>query len=261
MKRAIYATLSILSAISISYVIYYVYSHKIEPTPIVEAPAPVIATTTPQKVEVPVYTTKSGKKIKVEETNPSGESLSTITISTEGFATNTPIVLETNRLTNYFYADLNNDSFEELIITTTAQGSGSFGEAFIYTSASSTILIPVTIPELTEKDSLKGGLFEGYMGHDSFMFENNKLTREFPTYKATDIQSEPTGPKRAILYNLQEKNGAYFITYTKASTTLQMIATTTQSIATSTQANSKQIQATSTNQTQQKATGTPTISQ
>jgi hypothetical protein len=220
MKRNIYIILCLVTLGLLSYTSYYTITHKDGSAALTAATStPVVATTTVQVEDKNTHITKSGKKIKLIETNPTGESLSTITIITEGFATNTPIVLETNKMTNSFYADLNNDSREELIITTSAAGSGSFGEAFIFTTASATTLLPVTIPEITEDDTKKGAFFEGYMGHDSFSIIGNSLIREFPTYKKEDTNNEPTGPIKRIIYSLEEKDGSYFITFTQGTTT------------------------------------------
>lgn len=221
MKRYIYILLCVIALGLLGYTAYYVMSHQTKTPIVTETPTPV-ATTTPQVEDKNTYTTRSGKKITLVETNPVGESLSTIMITPEGFATNTPIVLETNKLTNSFYYDLNNDNFEELIITTVAQGSGSFGEVFLYTTASSTRLLPVEIPEMTEDDTKKGALFEGYMGHDSFSIIDGKLVREFPTYTKTDTNNEPTGPRKSIVYSLVEKKGVYSITFIKNTATSSM---------------------------------------
>lgn len=215
MKRTIYSILCVIALGLLGYTAYYAMTHVATPEVVVTP----VATTTPPVIEDKnTYTTKSGKKIKLVETNPAGESLSTITITPSGFATNTPIVLDENKLTNSFYDDLNKDSYEELIITTVSQGSGSFGEVFIFTTASNTQLLPVTIPEITEDDTKIGATFEGYAGHDSFTVINGNLTREFPTYKKTDTNSEPTGPRKSIFYKLVEKNGMYSITFAKATT-------------------------------------------
>lgn len=224
MKKYIYIALFAISTILLGYTIYYIMSHLEKPSiPIVTISAEESATTTaPVLEDKSTHTTASGKKIKLVETNPVGESLSTITLTTEGFSTTTPIILETNKLTNYLYADLNNDTHEELVIMTTAQGSGSFGEMFVFTTASDTALLPITIPEISEEDTSKGKLFEGYMGHDSFGMMNNNLVREFPTYKKTDIMSEPTGPTKSIIYTLTEKNGVYSFTLRQGTSTPYM---------------------------------------
>jgi hypothetical protein len=229
MQKNIYIILCVAAIGLTGYTFYYTMSNVAQPAPITITDPTPIATTTPVVEDPNTYTTKSGKKIKLVETNPAGESLSTVTITPTGFATNSPIILELNKLTNSSYADLNNDGYEELIITTVAQGSGSFGEVFIYTTASDTQLLPVTIPEMSEEDTKKGGLFEGYMGHDSFMLVNGKLSREFPTYAKTDTNNEPTGPRKTVLYTLTEKNGSYSITFSKetSSTTPASASSTT----------------------------------
>jgi hypothetical protein len=219
MKKIIYIILAVMAAALFVYTGYYAINHKA--TPVVATVAtttPIVATTT-QPIDTSTYTTKSGKKIKVIETNPTGDSLSTITITTTGFGTNTPLILETNKLTNFFYADINNDSYEELILTTMSQGSGGYGDAIIYTTASDTLLLPVTIPQISENDTKKGGLFEGYMGHDSFTVANGNLVREFPTYNKTDTNDSPTGPTKSIIYSLVQKKGMYSVTFIKSTTT------------------------------------------
>lgn len=224
MKKYSYILLCIVALGFLGYTVYYVMSHKTSAPVVVDTPIPV-ATSSPQIEDKNTYTTKSGKKITLVETNPVGESLSTITITPQGFSTNTPIILETNKLTNSFYNDLNNDGYEELIITTVAQGSGSFGEVFLFTTASSTQLLPVEIKEMNEEDTEKGALFEGYMGHDSFSVIDGKLIREFPTYTKNDTNNEPTGPRKSIVYLLTEKNGVYSVTFTKNSTSTNSFIT------------------------------------
>ncbi len=234
MKRSIYILLCLVSVGLLGYTGYYITTHKsAPPATVADTPAPV-ATTTPVVVDDKnTFSSKSGKKIKVLETNPTGESLSTITITPSGFATNSPIILETNKLTNTSFSDINSDTFEELVITTMSQGSGSFGEVFIYTSASNTQLLPVTIPEMTEDDTKKGALLEGYMGHDTFTISNGLLIRTFPTYRKTDTNNEPTGPIKTILYQIQEKKGSY-VANLLATTTLQLSTSSQQTKASTT---------------------------
>jgi hypothetical protein len=42
----------------------------------------------------------------------------------------------------------------------------------------------------------------GYMGHDVFSIENNKLIRVFPIYKEDDTNQNPTGGIRKLVYTL-----------------------------------------------------------
>ncbi len=217
MKRNAYIVLCVIAIGLLGYTVYYASTHSsTKEVLVITTSTTEIATTTVEVLdEKKTFTTASGKKIKLTETNPNGESLSTITITPSGFASNSPIILETNKMTNSSYADLNKDSFEELIITTTAQGSGSIGEVYIFTTASNSMLLPVTIPEITEEDTQKGGLFEGYMGHDTFSLINGHLERTFPTYKKEDPNSSPTGPIRSITYSLIENNGSYSVLFSK----------------------------------------------
>lgn len=254
MKKTIYSILAVVTFGLMLYTSYYMYGHKPIAHPLLS-----IATSTPQTASstqdtatTKVFTTTSNKTLTIKETNPDGASLSTIVITPNGFATNTPITLEENKLTDTFLIDMNKDGSEELVLVTTAQGSGSFGEAIIYTTVSSSELLPVAVPSIAEEDTNVGGLFEGYMGHDSFEIINGMLVREFPTYNASDTNSEPTGPRRSVLYSLSEKNGAYSIQFLKytpsnaSSTQLvpitasssKAVATTTPKTATTTNATS-----------------------
>lgn len=217
MKKNIYITLLIIDVALMVYTGYYVATKP-------STPAVIVTATSTKEVSPPIenppvvrtFPILSGKKIIVSETNPVGESLSTIAITTEGFASNTPLTLEKNKLTNFFLTDLNKDGFEEFIMITTAQGSGSYGEAIMFTTAKNQSLTPVTIPALTEEETQKGGLFEGYMGHDTFSVIDGLFVREFPIYTATGTNSTPTGLTKKILYTVTEQAGSYAVTFSKA---------------------------------------------
>lgn len=216
-KKIIYGVLSVATLALLLYTGYYTYSHKTTSLPamVVATSTPQVATTTTPDLGTKSFTTQTGKTITVAETNPSSESLSTLTITTTGFATDTPIILEKNKLTDSFLIDLNKDTFDELVLITTAQGSGSYGEVSLFTTTKDEKLTPVMVPELTESDTKKGALFEGYMGHDTFAVVDGVLVREFPTFTASDTNSMPTGPKKAVAYTFTEKNGTSTVTYIK----------------------------------------------
>lgn len=238
MKKTIYIVLSVLTTILLGGTLYYTYTHQTIPTAPV---APPVATTT-EEVSIPavpttVLMTQTNKKITISDTHPDGESLSTVNITTEGFATNSPVVINDNRLTDFFILDLNKDHYDELVIITQAQGSGSEGGAVIFTTASDTGLIPVTIPKIQDTDIKKGGLFEGYMGHDSFSTSTDGLLiRSFPTYLAKDSNDNPTGPTRSIVYNLIKKGNDYSMLFIKGTTTPYKAVATTTSITAPVQA-------------------------
>lgn len=216
MQKPIYIFLILITVALIGYTLYYTLTHQESTTLLIEG-SQVASTTsltdtlTSTSTEVQpknILTTKSGKTIQVDETNPNGESLSTVVITPTGFASNTPITLEINKLKDFFLADLNNDSFDELILISQTAGSGSYGEAFIYTTLHDQGLLLVSVPQLQEEDVQKGGLFEGYMGHDIFTINNSTLTREFPTYTASDTESSPSGPAKKIIYSLVIKGSS-----------------------------------------------------
>jgi heat shock protein HslJ len=228
MKKTIYIVLLMVTIVITLYTGYYASTTRSEAQPIVVATSTEDTATITETID-PKHTliTKSGKMVSVFETNPNGQSLSMITILPSGFASTTPLTLETNKLTNFFLADLNNDTFDELVITTQAQGSGTYGDAIIYTTIEDKGLLPVSIPTLQEKDTTKGGLFEGYTGHDTFSMQDGALVREFPTYAATDTINFPTGPTKKVYYILSEKNGMYTILFSKTKTLEQVVSATT----------------------------------
>ena len=212
MKKNIYITLAIIATALLGYTSYYAITHTQPAEPVVVATTtPTVASSTPKDTNT--YTTKKGMTVTLTETNPVSESLSTITLTTTGFASTAPIVIEVNKMSNSWYADINGDTYEELIITTISQGLGGYGEALIFTTASTSALLPVVSPEISENDTKKGALFEGYVGHDSFNVVRGNLVREFPTYRTTDTNDTPTGPRKAVMYTLAEKNGMYFVSF------------------------------------------------
>lgn len=261
MKKTIYIVLLMVTIVITLYTGYYASTTRSEAQPIVVATSTEdIATTTEAIDPKLILTTQSGKKVTILETNPNGQSLSSITILPDGFATTTPITLETNKLTNFFLADLNNDTFDELVMITQAQGSGTYGDAIIYTTIEDKGLLPVTIPTLQEKDTTKGGLFEGYTGHDTFTMQDGTLVREFPTFTATDTANIPTGPTRKIFYTMSEKDGMYTILFSKTKIVGQIVPATT--TPTQLKASSSPIVSTTkatTTQSTPKATTTPTV--
>lgn len=216
MKKIIYSVLSLITLGLLAYTSYYAYSQIGANTPPVTATSTeMVASSTLEVQNKKTFTTKTGKTIDVVETNPTGASLSTITITPMGFATNTQIILEKNKLTDTFLVDINGDGFDELVIITTAQGSGGYGEATIFTTSKDEGLTRVLIKDMTEDETRPGALFEGYRGHDVFGIENTALMREFPTYNASDTESNPTGAKKKVYYTLHESNGVYMVIFSK----------------------------------------------
>ena len=145
------------------------------------------------------FQTKTGKTIIISETHPLGQSLSTIGIRTKGFEHDSSEIYEDrDPISEVFLADLDNNGFDEIYIITTAAGSGSYGTVLGFASNNDKSLSMIHFPEIQDED----GLFKGYMGHDAFTIESQKLIRTFPVYHRNDTHQNPTGGKRQVIYRL-----------------------------------------------------------
>ena len=162
-----------------------------------------------------VYKTKTGKTIIITETHPVGQSLSTIKISTEGFEHNyLEIYEDRDPISGVLIADLDSNSFDEIYIITTSAGTGSYGTVFGLASNKDKSLSMINFPEIQEGDRN----FEGYMGHDTFRIEDRTLVRIFPIYKKGDINQNPTGRKRKLVYGLYPGEAMWQLNLEKSET-------------------------------------------
>jgi len=145
------------------------------------------------------YKTKTNKTIIISETHPTGQSLSTIEISTKNFEHNfSEIYRDRDPISDAFTADLDGNGFDEIYIITTSAGSGSYGTVLGFASNKDKSLSMINFPEIQESDKN----FEGYIGHDTFKLENQKLVRTFPIYNKDDTNQHPTGGTRKLVYGL-----------------------------------------------------------
>jgi len=145
------------------------------------------------------YKTKTGKTIIIAVIHPVGRSLSTIEINTKDFEHNYPEIYEDrDPISDVFVADLDGNGFDEIYIITTSAGSGSYGTVLGFASNKDKSLSKINFPEIQEGDEN----FEGYMGHDTFKIENQKLVRTFPIYNKGDTNQNPTGGTRKLVYGL-----------------------------------------------------------
>jgi hypothetical protein len=145
------------------------------------------------------YRTRTGKTIIISETRPVGRSLSTIEIRSKGFEYNYAETYEDrDPISDVFVADLDGNGFDEIYIITTSAGSGSYGTVLGFASNKDKTLSMIHFPEIREGDEN----FEGYMGHDTFKIEGQKLVRIYPVYKKGDTNENPTGGRRKLVYGL-----------------------------------------------------------
>ena len=143
--------------------------------------------------------TRTGKTIVISETHPVGQSLSTIKISTKDFEYNyTEMYKDRDPISDIFLSDIDGDGFDEIYIVMTSAGSGSYGTVLGLVSNKDRSLSMINFPEIREGDNN----FRGYMGHDIFKIEDQKLVRIFPIYNQDDTNQFPTGGKRKLVYGL-----------------------------------------------------------
>lgn len=146
-----------------------------------------------------VYKTKTGKTIIITETHPVGKSLSNIEISTEGFEHNyLEIYEDIDPISDVILADLDDNGFDEIYIITSSAGSGSYKTVWGFASNKDKSLSMIHFPDIQEG----GEKFEGYMGHDTFKIEDQKLVRTFRIYNKGDPNQNPTGGTRKLVYGL-----------------------------------------------------------
>ena len=85
-------------------------------------------------------------------------------------------------IVNAEIGDLNVDSYPEVFIYLTSDGSGSYGKLIVY----------------SENNEVN----KGYMGHDEMAIVENTFCQRFPVYKEGDSNANPTGGTRQIQYKL-----------------------------------------------------------
>ena len=147
------------------------------------------------------FTTKTGKTITVDVTHPVGESLATIEIRAIQFGNGNHFILkDVDPISKITLGDLDNNGFDELYIFTKSVGSGTYGNVIGYGSNRDKSMSPIYFPEINEKELSTDGLFRGYMGHDVFTLQKDRLVRKFPIYKEGDSNSKPTRGTKTISY-------------------------------------------------------------
>jgi hypothetical protein len=162
------------------------------------------------------YRTETGKIFSITEKHPNGQSLSTIEITSSGFANNLNETIEDSDPINaVIIADLDNNGFDELYIITVSSGSGSYGGILGFASNRDISVSMINFPEIQEDDIH----FQSYMGHDSFKVINQQLIRAFPIYLNTDNQNSPSGGMRTLVYGLYPGEAAWQLKIVKSAET------------------------------------------
>lgn len=145
------------------------------------------------------FKTKTGKTVSITESHPIGMSLSNIEVTTKDFEQNFQELFEDkDPISEVLVADLDRNGYDEIYIITAGAGSGSYGNILGFASNQDNSLSMIHFVPVEEGNDI----FEGYMGHDSFQIENQKLLRTFPVYKPGDTNQKATGGTRRIFYRL-----------------------------------------------------------
>jgi len=96
-------------------------------------------------------------------------------------------------------ADLDGNGWPEIYVFVTSAGSGSYGSLVGYAVNNGKSMSDIHLPDLAESPKAAAG----YMGHDVFAIEGNRLVRSFPVYRDGDPNAAPSGPTRRLAYELK----------------------------------------------------------
>ena len=145
---------------------------------------------------------------------PNDSSLSKLTIKTKGLTHDETITKEIDgTVSGAEVADLNKDGAPEIYVFTTSAGSGSYGTVVAYSSNHNKSISDIYFPE----DDLKNKAFKGYMGHDVFSIDKNRLLRRFPVYNKDDSNAQPSGGMRQLEYELVPGEATWQLKLVKSS--------------------------------------------
>jgi hypothetical protein len=148
-----------------------------------------------------VLRTQTGKTIVINESHPDGFSISRVEMIPADFKDNRTILMNSiDPVLRAELTDLDKNGFDEVFIFTRSAGSGSAGVIFGFASDKDERLVKIEIPADTEIEDQQRGIPDGYMGHDKYYFENGMVVREFPVYKNSDANVNPTGGKKRVYY-------------------------------------------------------------
>jgi len=159
--------------------------------------------------------TKTGKTFTITIAPKSGK-ISDIFVFGTGFGNSSDTVYSDTVYINdaFLYdnavlADLDGNGFEELYIITKSKGTDSYLNLSGVVSNNDKSYTPVYIQNIDENDLKAGKNFDGYMGHDKFTFEKDRIVREFPVYKENDTMDKPSGGTRKVFYKLTAGEAAW----------------------------------------------------
>lgn len=163
------------------------------------------------------YKSSSGKLFIISEDHSLGYSISKVKIETKGFTEHNSVydLGELEPIENVFFADLDQNGYEEIYFTTRSAGSGSYSNIYGFASNNDKSVSPIYVSEITKDDLEIGGLFEGYAGHNKFELESEHIINSFSIYKEGDNNSSPSGGQRCVYYSLIAGEAGWILTPVK----------------------------------------------
>lgn len=145
--------------------------------------------------------------LSITVTSPNKSDGNTVTLRPHGLKNgDAPVVVPVEGLvTQAEIADLDGDGSPELFVYTVSPGSGSYGNAYAWSSNGKKVLTDIFIKPPQAKD------LSGYMGHDEFAVVESSFARRFPVYKPGDSNDKPTGGWRQFQYKLMAGEACWIL--------------------------------------------------
>ena len=177
-----------------------------------EKEKPVIEYATPEPkppatVDLTTYKTRTGKSF-IMTVKPISGSLNRITVQGMGFPEGEEIfsIRDADPFESAQIADIDKDGFDELYVITRAMGSGSYATLRGYASYRDKSYGEIVIP------AFEGLNYGGFRGHYTVRFTSDGIAHMFPVYNEGDVNSQPTGGTRVVLYKLEKGEAALMLT-------------------------------------------------
>ena len=104
-------------------------------------------------------------------------------------------------------ADIDGNGWPEVYVFARSAGSGSYGSLVAYAVNNGRSATPIYLPPLDQNPEV----LPGYMGHDRFSVEENRLLRRFPLYLNSDANAAPSGGTRALHYRLEPGESGWIL--------------------------------------------------
>lgn len=142
-----------------------------------------------------------GEGTSIHVTVPAKEACSigtyTVAIAAKGSPTQTIRLKRDGTVVNVFFEDVTGDGKRDLVVVTTAAGSGAYGHVDVWEWKHRRYTAGI-VADLTEEQRA------GTRGHDTFTAAAGVLRRRLPLYAAGDANSSPTGGTAAFRWDAKQ---------------------------------------------------------